>query len=195
MPPGGLHKRPDLNGPIKQAYFSPFVLVYGTRGDTATTGLLLHQARLEAFQWWRRGNGFVEVLPDTDITDGIINSHNLILFGGPAENLITARINRDLPIRLDGASFFLGGERADGECLAGKFVYPNPLNQERLVVVHEGTGEDGLRLSTFFRAIYAGAGLPDFMIFDKRVRRTGWGGVISAGFFDSEWQINRKIMY
>ncbi|MFH1313949.1 MAG: prolyl oligopeptidase family serine peptidase [Candidatus Eisenbacteria bacterium] len=195
LAPGGLAKRPELHGPIKQAYFSPFVLVYGTRGDSITTDLLLHQARLEAFEWWRRGNGFAEVLPDTEVTAGIIDKFNLMLFGGPGENHITSRIDRFLPIRLDEGSFFLGGKRLEGECLAAKFIYPNPLNEERLVVVHEGLGVDGLRLSTFFRTIYAGAGLPDFMIFDKSVTRKGWGGMISTGFFDSSWQLDPGLMY
>ncbi len=194
MPPGGLAKRQELHGPIKQAYFSPFVLVYGTRGDSVTTDLLLHQARLEACQWWRRGNGFAVVLPDSDVTAGVVAKYNLILFGGPAENQITSRINRFLPIRLAGGSFYLGGTRVDGEGLAAKFIYPNPLNEEKFVVVHEGLDQEGLRLSTFFRTFYAGAGLPDFMIFDKSVMRRGWGGMISAGFFDASWQLDRNLM-
>jgi pimeloyl-ACP methyl ester carboxylesterase len=195
MPPGGLTKRPELHGPIKQAYFSPFVLVYGTQGDSATTNLLLHQARLEAFQWWRRGNGFTNVLPDSEVTAGIIDKYNLIIFGGPDENTITGSIDRFLPIRLTAGSLFLGGRRLVGESLATKFIYPNPLNPAKFVVVHEGLGKDGLGLSTFFRTIHAGAGLPDFMIFDKSVMRKGWGGMRAAGFFDSAWHLDPDLMY
>ena len=170
-------------GPIKQAYFSPFVLVYGTAGSEAATELLLHQARLEALQWWIRGNGFVEILPDTEVTRETLADHNLILFGGPEENGVTRRLNRHLPIRLVDGRFRLLGRELDGEAIAAKFVYPNPLNPAKLAVVHEGMGITGLRLATFFGALSSAAGLPDYVIFGPSVRTRGWAGVSAAGFF------------
>lgn len=193
---GGLEKSPNLYGPIKQAYFSPFVLVYGTDADSAKAALLENQARLEAWQWWMRGNGLVEIIPDTSVTRETTANYNLVLFGGPKENRITRILNRDLPIKLVDGAFFLGGKRIDRPLardgsLAAEFVYPNPINPDRLVFVHEGLGPEGLRLSTFFGTLSSAAGLPDFMIFDGRVRKTGWAGVIEAGFFDSAWKIAR----
>jgi hypothetical protein len=193
--PPGLAKTRDLYGPIKQAYFSPFVLVYGTQGSTSLTDMLLHQARLEAFQWWHRANGFAEVLPDSEITPEIIKDYNLILFGGPKENSLTRRINRFLPIRLTDGGFTLGGKRIESPGLAAKFIYPNPLNRSRLVMVHEGCDWEGLELSTFFRAIYAGAGLPDFLVFDSGVHHRGWGAVITSGYFDSRWQVPKDLTF
>jgi hypothetical protein len=193
--PTGLHKTRDLYGPIRQAAFAPFVLVYGTIGDPSATKLLLHEAGLEAFRWWRRANGFVEVLPDSEITRAVISNYNLVLFGGPGENSITSRINRHLPIRQADGCILLDGSRIDGPGVAAKFVYPNPLNPERLIVVHEGSDLQGLRLSDFFRGTYAGAGLPDFIVFDNDVRTLGWGGVIAAGFFDSRWKLDETLMY
>ncbi|MFQ5906817.1 MAG: prolyl oligopeptidase family serine peptidase, partial [bacterium] len=73
----GLTKRPDLHGPIKQAYFSPFVLVYGTKGDSAATELLYRQACWEGMRWWHRANGYVDVLPDTEVTDVVVKNRNL----------------------------------------------------------------------------------------------------------------------
>jgi hypothetical protein len=137
----------------------------------------------------------VEVLPDTGVTRAVVEAYNLILFGGPDRNEVTRRIDRYLPIRLLSDQVYLDGRRVAGGDVGVKFVYPNPLNPERLVVVHEGTGPDGQELSTFFRALYAGAGLPDFVVFDRRVRRRGWGGMIAAGFFDSDWQVARDLMY
>jgi predicted peptidase len=193
--PSGLAKSARLHGPIKQAYFTPFVLVYGTQGDPAMTDMLLHQARLEAFRWWRRSNGFTEVLPDTEVTTEVIRDYNLILFGGPEANRITRQIDRFLPIRAAKRGLVLAGEHFKGEGLATKFVYPNPLNRSRLVVVHEGVGVKGQDLSTFFSTIYAGAGLPDFLIFDGSVRRKGWGGIIAAGFFDSRWRVDGTLTF
>ncbi|MGB7063446.1 MAG: prolyl oligopeptidase family serine peptidase [Candidatus Zixiibacteriota bacterium] len=190
-----LRKSPESYGPIKQAYFSPFVLVYGTKGDSVTTATTLHQARLEATRWWRRANGFAEVLPDTEVTSETMENFNLILFGGPEENLVTVKLNRKLPIRIEGQKIILGKKEIVGDGLAAKFIYPNPLNPERFICVHEGVSLDGLKLSTFFTALYSGAGLPDFIIFDEEVKFKGWGGVICAGFFDPEWQLDERLFY
>jgi pimeloyl-ACP methyl ester carboxylesterase len=192
---GQLRKSPKSYGPIKQSYFTPFVLVYGTMGDTITTEIALHQARLEATRWWRRANGFVEVLPDTEVTPETMAHFNLILFGGSEENSVTAKLNRSLPIRLEAQKIFLGKSEIQGKSVAAQFIYPNPENPEKLVFVHQGTDLDGLKLSNFFTALYSGAGLPDYIIFDNRVRRKGWGGIICAGFFDSGWQIDERLGY
>jgi hypothetical protein len=195
-------KTPGLYGPIKQTTFSPHVLVYGTQGDEAMTDLLLHQARLEAFRWWRRANGRVEIIPDTLLTrytiDGyklVIDRYNLILFGGPQENSVVGSIQRDLPIRSTGGEFHLGGRKVKGQGIAACFVYPNPLNPDRLVTVYMGSDTEGQELSTFFNPVHSGSGLPDFIVFDKSVQDLGWGGMIAAGFFDSRWQVDPDLCY
>jgi pimeloyl-ACP methyl ester carboxylesterase len=182
-------------GPIKQAMFSPFVLVYGTQGGPDLTDLLLDLARLEAVQWWRRANGFVEVVPDTQVTREDAETHNLILFGGPNENSVSKRIAPRMPIAPAAGGVRLGGEVIPGPGLALRVVYPNPLAPDRLVVMNAGSDRAGLALLASMRTVYAGAGLPDFMIYDAGVRRLGWGGVVAAGFFDSDWGIDHGLLY
>jgi len=191
----GLKKTSQFYGPIKQAYFSPFVLVFGTKGDSATTDLTFHQARLEATEWWKRANGLTEIIPDTEVTKEIIADYNLILFGGPDENFITSKINYRLPIKVKNGEVLFGGEKIKGNQIGLEFIYPNPLNPKKFVFVHEGNDLSGLSLSDFFNTIYSGAGLPDFIIFDEEVKQKGWGGVICAGFFDFDWQIDEKLLY
>jgi len=190
-----LRKSPQSYGPIKQAYFSPFVLVYGTKGDSIATEITLHQARLEATRWWGRANGFAEILPDSEVTSGIMEDYNLILFGGPEENFVTAKLSKDLPIRIEDQKILLGKKEIAGDMIAAEFIYPNPANRRKLVFVHQGVGLAGLKLSTFFTTLYSGAGLPDFVIFDDKVKYKGWGGVLCAGFFDSDWQMDEKLFY
>ena len=188
-------KSPAFYGPMKQAYFSPFILVFGTKGDSAATDITLHQARLEAARWWRVGNGFTDILPDTEVTKEVMENYNLVLFGGPNENSITSQLNGSLPIQMKDGKIFLDKKEIAGERMAAEFIYPNPYNPEKFVLVHEGTGLDGLKLSNFFNPIYSGAGLPDFMIFDDVVKFKGWGGVRAAGFFDAKWKLDEKLFY
>jgi pimeloyl-ACP methyl ester carboxylesterase len=190
-----LTKTPLAYGPIKQAYFSPFVLVYGTKDDSLAIETTLHQARLEAARWWSRANGSVDIFPDTEVTEGIMENYNLILFGGPEENFITGRLNQHLPIRMENGRMLLGENEIPGDNLAAEFIYPNPLHPDRFVFIHQGIGAAGLELSNFFTTLYAGAGLPDFVVFDRQVKRKGWGGVICAGFFGQEWQLDDKLYY
>jgi hypothetical protein len=87
------------------------------------------------------------------------------------------------------------GDKNLGDSLAAMFVYPNPLNHDRLVLVRMGTDADNTRLSLFWGVASSGTGIPDFMVFDRSVRRYGWAGVRAAGFFDPDWKIDPASMY
>jgi pimeloyl-ACP methyl ester carboxylesterase len=193
--PSALKKSPEFYGPIKQAYFSPFVLVYGTKGDSITTEITLHQVRLEATRWWRVANGFTEILPDTEVTKELMENYNLILFGGAEDNFVTAKLSESLPIKVKNQKVFLDKKEISGDGIAAEYIYPNPANPKKFIFVHQGIGIDGLKLSTFFNPIYSGAGLPDFIIFDDEVKYKGWGGVRAAGFFDSNWELDERLFY
>ncbi|MDI6840060.1 MAG: prolyl oligopeptidase family serine peptidase [bacterium] len=191
----GLYKTLQLYGPMKQAYFTPFVLVYGTIGDSTLNHISYHNAWLQAWMWWHRANGFVELLPDTEITDVMIKEYNLILFGGPEVNSITKRINSSLPIRIKDNSVWLGKDRLQQKSLALQEIYPNPLNPNKFVILYAGTNIGGEKLSCFFSTFYSGAGIPDFVIYDHSVQKKGWAGVVTAGFFNQHWQLDKTLFY
>jgi fermentation-respiration switch protein FrsA (DUF1100 family) len=190
-------KRNDSYGPIKQAYFSPFVLVYGTKGDSAMTDMLLHQARMQAMTWWIRANGRVDIVPDTEVTQAMIDKYNLILFGNAQTNVLTARIQNKLPIKIiDGqVRLNISSIKPLYGDLGIIFLYPNPLNTQKFVLLYEGTTEMGQKLSDRFGTLYSGAGLPDFLILGEKVRQKGWGGAKAAGFFSNQWQLEPDLMF
>ncbi len=188
-----LRKTPDLYGPAKQAMMKPFLLVYGT-SNPSLTPFLLHSATQEGLRWWLVGNGIARVAPDTEVTPEEIKRLNLVLYGGPGENSVTRSIAGRLPIRLKQGRMSLGNHDM-GDSLAAMFVYPNPLNQNRLVLVRMGTDTDNTRLSLFWGVASSGAGIPDFMVFDRSVRLYGWAGVRAAGFFGPDWDIDPSSMY
>jgi len=191
----GLRKTPVLHGPIKQAFFSPFLFVYGTLGDEPETNVNLHRARVMAQKWWWRANGTVQILADTSVTREQIRRYNLILFGGPASNRITRRINPDLPLSIADDHIELGDRKISGEDLAVQFLYPNPLNNRKFVVVLGGDSPEGEKLAMTLGTFYSGAGLPDFLIYDRAVKEKGWGGIIAAGFFDERWKVSEELLY
>ncbi len=175
--------------PIKGAYYEPFILVYGTVSNPKTTDRLLAMARNEAQGWWYRANGRTIIVPDTELTNAMIASYNLILLGNAKQNLITAGIEDNLPIRIKNNHFFLGKQALPPEADAALFIFYNPLNPKKKVLIREGIGPEGLKRSGYFSTMYSGAGLPDYIIWGKNVANKGWGGVIETGFFNADWNI------
>jgi pimeloyl-ACP methyl ester carboxylesterase len=182
-------------GPIKKAYFSPFILVYGTQGDSDSTEINLHHARVEAQNWWWRGNGHAEIIPDIELNSEIIHQYNLILFGGPETNAVSAKIKKDLPISIKNNRLIIDGQEIEKDDVAFQMIYPNPLNPEKYVVIKGGTSPKGEELSGLFNVIYSGSGLPDFIIYDETVKEKGWAAIIAAGFFDVNWKFDNSLAY
>lgn len=189
------YKQPELYGPIKQAYFTPFVLVYGTIGDSIDTDNNLHQARLQAYTWWIRANGYTEILPDTEITEKEIQDYNLILFGNSETNAIIKKINMKLPIHFDKSKIILGKQIIQKSDLCLIEIYPNPLNLEKFVVLCSVTSKKVDKYLNLFSPLHSGSGLPDFIIWDDSAAKYGWAGVIAAGFFNKNWHLDKNLMY
>jgi pimeloyl-ACP methyl ester carboxylesterase len=203
-------KTPRKYGPIKQAYSSPFILVYGTQNESSTgdpessSGQelpLLHHARLQSLAWWLRANGFVEIIPDTEVTQHHMENYNLILFGGAERNWITKMIAPKLPIVIKEDKIIFGKKElyvSDIDGMNLQMIYPNPLNPKRFILLlaetnpkSESTSGGLSRIGT----LYSGAGLPDFILFDETVRDKGWGGILACGFFNQDWKIDESLLY
>ncbi len=191
----GLYKSPKLYGPIKRAYFTPFLLVYGTRGDSLSTERNLHQARLQSYTWWMRANGFVEVVPDTEVTEEIAEKYNLILFGNNETNAYIKYINYKLPIHMEYGHVIIGEEKIDADSLCLMEIYPNPHSQSKFVLLYSATNQNMEKYCGLFSTLYSSAGLPDFIVWDKSAMNFGWAGVVAAGFFDSHWRLDKSLMY
>ena len=99
-----------------------WLAVRGTAGDEETTGLLA--------KWFPQN-----AKADADVSEEDIARCNLVLYGGPGINKITARIAGDLPVKFGDGSFTIGKATYDvpTNCLA--FIHPNPLNPRRYVIV------------------------------------------------------------
>ncbi len=190
-----LYKTPEAYGPIKRAYFTPFVLVYGTQGDLSLNEISFNNAWLEAWTWWRKGNGVCEVLPDTEVSDSIIQNYNLILFGGPEVNSITKRVNSSLPIQIRDGYVYFGKTKLPERDLAVEEIYPNPLNPDKFVLLYAGTSEKAEKFCHFFSTLYSGAGVPDFVVYNSDVSKKGWAGTRALGFFNQKWQLDERLFY
>ncbi|MGA1597556.1 MAG: prolyl oligopeptidase family serine peptidase [bacterium] len=168
---------------FKSVFFQPFVVVYGTQGDAFQDAVLLHRANQIALRFWRVANGFVRVLPDVEVDASTEAEFNLILLGTPESNLLVRRLLPKTPVRLHPDGVELNGKRFSGE-LAASWIYPHPDFPERMTAFFTGSTPEAEKLSLSFLPLYSGSGTPHYVIFDRQVRRYGWGGVKAAGFFD-----------
>ncbi|MEO0137792.1 MAG: prolyl oligopeptidase family serine peptidase [candidate division WOR-3 bacterium] len=187
----------SVSGPIKRVYFNPFILVYGTAGDSIDTENNLHQARLQSYTWWLRANGRCEILPDSAVTAEHIKNFNLILFGSARTNFLIKKINDKLPINFfnsgaDGERIAINGKRLKNPDLCLMEVYPNPLNRQKLILLYSATTKAAQQYIGLFPVIYSGSGLPDFIIWDGTAAQKGWAGIVACGFFDNNGGIKKK---
>jgi dienelactone hydrolase len=189
-PPGpGPRKTPDLSGPLRNAFFKPAVLVYGTQGRAEETEILLNNARNFAKRYWRWVNGFVRIVADRDVDENMIRDFNLILFGSPARNAVTARVSSGLPLRIENDTVLFDGRPLPEKELGMAMVYPNPLNPGRLMAVYAGTTlrmeKEIVRIQPIDRRV----GTPDFVIAGPDLSRDGWAAARAMGFFSTAWDL------
>lgn len=191
---GQFRKNTEQYGHIREAYFSPFRLVYGTQGSDLETEVTRNVATYRADQWARTGKGYTQVIPDTDVTQETMENYNLVLFGRPESNSVLDAVHDDLPVDLRDGSIDINGESYDDEAVA-RMVYPNPKAPDNEVLVNAGTTPTAVRLATLNETIKSHMGDPDFVVFDENTRWRSWGGYLAAGFFDKDWEINPDRSY
>ncbi len=191
----GPAKRHNLQGPIDDAFMDSFVMVRPT-GPTLNPAAS-QWAKVElaeaTFHWRRYFRGAPRVKDDSAITDDDIKNSNLVLWGDPSSNKLLARIADQLPIKWNAKEIRVGNQIYDSTKHVPAFIFPNPLNPMRYVVINSG----------FTFPQFAGASnslqtpkLPDWAILDMSVPladRVGGKGVVDANFFGEQWEVKTAV--
>lgn len=135
-----IRKRHNLQGPIDDAFMQPFVCVRPTGTPWNTEHAAWSNWTLERFtsefDKWLRGRP--QVVNDSEVTEELLLSKNLILFGDPGSNSVLARVVPRLPIRWTKSELGVFGEKYDPATHAVSLIYPNPESPRRYVVVNSG---------------------------------------------------------
>ena len=184
-----LHKQHGLQGPIDDAFMDSFIMVRPTGQALNEKVGAWAQAEMDrAIDHWRRQfRGEARIETDTAVSDSEIATNNLVLWGDPQSNQLLAKIAAQLPIRWDGQGVHTPQANYPADRYVPVFIYPNPLNPKRYVVINSGF--------TFREFDYANNArqtpkLPDWAIVDVSVPASMRkpGGIADAGFFDEEWK-------
>ncbi len=185
-----LFKGHNLQGPIDDAFMDSFIFVRPT--GTAANEAVGNWAEAEltrAIEHWRRHfRGDARVINDVDLTDEMIQSSNIVLWGDPKSNSVLAKIADKLPIQWTADKITVGEKSYDAKNHAPILIHPNPLNLNRYVVLNSSfTFRDYAYLNNARQVPM----LPDWAVIDLDTPPNSvWPGkVIAADFFDEQWQL------
>ncbi|MFO0999863.1 MAG: prolyl oligopeptidase family serine peptidase [Planctomycetaceae bacterium] len=185
-----LRKRHNLQGPIDDAFMDSFIFVRptGTAANEAV-GKWAEAELTRAIEHWRRHfRGDARVVNDVDLTEEMIQTSNIVLWGDPKSNSVLAKIADKLPIQWTADKVTVGEKSYDARNHAPILIHPNPLNLNRYVVLNSSfTFRDYAYLNNARQVPM----LPDWAIIDLDTPPNAiWPGkVVDANFFDEQWKL------
>ena len=183
-------KTPTRGGPFKMAFTNGFVAVVGTQGDNAADALLMAKVRYDADQWWVRGNGRFEIIPDTAFDPKQFLGRNVILYGNHDQNIAWSKVLGDAPpVDVRNGAFIGPTSHYQSSDIVVMFVYPRADCDQGHVGVLAATGAKGMRAAMRTSVFPRRAGIPDLVAFRAAMLTDGAAGVIEAGFFGNDWSI------
>ncbi len=186
------HKYAGRYGGFKNAYDNNVVLVYATKGNAKENEWYQNKARFDAETFYYRGNGSVDVIPDTEYSVAKYPDRNVVLYGNKDNNRAWTLLLKDAPIQVSKGKITAGSRTFSGDDLGTYFVYPHPQSETASVGVVAGTGDAGMRATSPNNYISGITGFPDLMIYRADMLKDGLTGMEAAGFFDNDWTLDNQ---
>ncbi len=180
-------KRHGVSGPLDDLWYRPFVVVYGTRDPAQTEANRLTAEALRAYSPW--ADLRMPVLADTEVRPDDLTGRGVVLVGNPASNAVTASVADRLPVRFEPDALTLGGRRFAGADVGVSLIHSSPFDPDQYVVLHAGVTAEGT-----LSARYLPEHVPDFLVYDARMRAEFWNRVLdprvalAGGFFGPGWE-------
>ncbi|MBM3847277.1 MAG: alpha/beta hydrolase, partial [Verrucomicrobia bacterium] len=182
-------KGPHRYGPFKEAFRHRMMFVYGTRGTAEENAWAFSKARFDAESFWYRGNGSIDVVPDTEFDAAKDRDRGVILYGHADSNSAWPSLLGESPVQVRRGRVSVGSREIVGDDLACLFLRPRPGSDVACVAAVSGTGGPGLRLTDRVPYFLAGVAFPDCTVFGPDSLRVGAEGTRVAGFFGADWSI------
>jgi Prolyl oligopeptidase family len=190
----GTGKRPGLQGPIDDAFVSPFVCVRGTGRAWNDTVQNYTNGSLERFaeEWRHYFRGEAPIKDDTAITEEDVRTRNLILFGDPGSNIWIARALSELPLSWTRQTLRFGGVDYPASDHLPALIVANPLpgGENRYLVLNSGHTFREAELAKLNYLLFPRWG--DWAVLkvepNRAPERAAEETVIRAGYFDEQWK-------
>ncbi len=128
-------KAPGREGPIGATLQAPFVIVVGTANDNAAAAWEA-AAKDFAASWQSLTGVMPPVISDRKVTEEQVDGRNLILFGSPEENQLTASLLENNHVFLKQLFATIPPEMRSDAALASFSLYPaDPISPDHLALV------------------------------------------------------------
>ena len=185
-----LRKKHDLQGPVDDAFMDAFVFVRptGKSSNPRVDEWAKSELELAVRKWRVNFRGEVTVVDDVAVTDEMMKSKHLVLWGDAESNKLIARVLPKLPMKWDAGKVGIDKVSSNAATHVPILIHPNPLSPERYVVLNSGyTFRQGSDVTNALQT----PKLPDWAIVDITVPPSAqWpGAVTAAGFFDEYWGV------
>lgn len=184
-----LRKRPGLQGPIDDVLFAPFLVVLpsGKARHAAIEAWVQSESQHFIDRWRALFRGEPRIKLDNEVTDEDLANYHVIIWGDLASNQLLARLADGLPVKWTAESVTAAGQSYPAQTHVPAFIYPNPMNPAKYVVVNSGiTFREGHDRTNSLQI----PKLPDWAVIDVTTPPDGLvpGKVVAADFFDERWQ-------
>ena len=187
-------KRPGLQGPIDDAFTTPFLCVRGT-GEPWNRGANDYaQAALRRFaeEWRHYFRGELPVKDDSAVSDDDVRTKNLILFGDPGSNKLIVRALPSLPLSWSPQTLRIAGQEYTARDHVPALIAANPLpgGESHYVVLNSGHTFHEAELAKLNYLLFPRCG-------DWAVIHVGsppdrstplQDDILRAGYFDEQWR-------
>ena len=191
-----LGKRPGLQGPIDDAFATPFLCVRGTGEPWNPEVDAWASASLRRFEyeWSRYMRGDLPIKNDTEVTEADVREKHLILFGDPGSNSWIAKALPELPVTWSRDKVKIGENRLPAKNHAPAFICASPLAKDRYIVINSGHTFHEKEFAAFNYLLFPRLG--DWAVMEALPGSRQWEPaspdfpekVIRAGYFDEAWQ-------
>jgi hypothetical protein len=187
-------KSPSRQGPFKEAFRNRFLFVIGTKGTPEENAWGLAKARFDAETFWYRGNGSVDVVPDTVFLNSgradEFRDRNVIVYGHSESNAAWPVLLGESPVQVQRGQVRIGQRTVAGQDLACLFVRPRPGSDWSSVGVVAGSGLTGLRLTDRLPYFTSGVAYPDCLLISPKSLSEGPAAFIAVGYFGGDWGVD-----
>lgn len=190
-PPPASLKGPQRYGPFKDAFRHRMLFVYGTCGTPEENAWAFAKARFDAETFAYRGNGSVDVMPDTAFEPMRERDRSVILYGHAESNAAWPGLLGASPVQVRRGVVEIDDRELRGVDLACLFLRPRLDSDCASVGVVSGSGVAGMRLTDRVPYFVSGVALPDCTVWGPEALAGGVKGVRVAGFFGEDWSVGR----
>ncbi len=192
--PSACCKGPHRCGTFKDAYDNSVLFVYSTGGTPGENAWSYDKARYDAETFWYRGNGSVDVVPDTEFDPGAEPDRNVLIYGNADTCAVWQALLGKSPVIVRRGLVSVGERALEGNDLGCCFIRPRQGSDIASVGVVGGTGLHGMKAANANMCFISGSGFPDLLVFGADMLTKHFDGVRVVGFFGNDWSVENGEM-